>query len=132
MKGKVAQAMLTAWVKAGRPLEEEPYSAGIFAEVVEQARQAGEISEHVDCAQVGLLIRDAYLGALYRWSRGGTRLASELNTITRIILEGISTGPPAPRPSAPHQAARSPAFPDVPPGGRGVDSGPEKRVPNRR
>lgn len=94
-EGEIARAMLAAWVRAGRPLDEEPYSAGIFTEVVEAARQRGEIPSHIDSVQAGLLIRDAYLGALYRWSRvpaGTSGLRAELNAITRIILEGIGSG----------------------------------------
>jgi len=95
---EVTRAMLTAWVKAGRPLNEEPYAAEIFAEAVENARKRGEVAASVDPGRIGNLFRDAYLGTLYRWSQaeGELDLHAELCEITDIILRGIlSPLPPA-------------------------------------
>jgi len=89
----VTRAMLTAWVKAGRPLHEEPYAGEIFAEVIETARDRGEIPPAVDPHRVGNVLRDAYLGALYRWSQqtdDELRLHTELSAIAEIILTGIA------------------------------------------
>jgi AcrR family transcriptional regulator len=90
----VTRAMLTAWVKAGRPLHEEPYAGEIFAEAIEAARRRGEIMPSVDPHRVGNLLRDAYLGTLYRWSQqpeDESRLDTELCAIIGIVLTGIAT-----------------------------------------
>ncbi len=96
---EVTRAMLTAWVKAGRPLNEAPYAAEIFAEAVESARRRGEVPDAVDPRRIGNLFRDAYLGTLYRWSQmeGELDLHAELCAITDIILHGILARFPAHR-----------------------------------
>jgi hypothetical protein len=88
---EVTRAMLTAWVRAGRPLNEAPYAAEIFADAVEKARLQGKVPETVDSKRVGNLFRDAYLGTLYRWSQteGQLDLHAELCEIANIILRGI-------------------------------------------
>ncbi|MFG3151678.1 TetR/AcrR family transcriptional regulator [Streptomyces sp. NPDC048219] len=87
-----APAMVEAWVKAGRPLTEEPYTGRIFARIIEEGRRQGQISTDVDPLRVGNLLRDAYLGALYRWSRdpaAATPLHTELRELLRIVLDGV-------------------------------------------
>lgn len=89
----VTRAMLTAWVKAGRPLYEEPYAGELFAGAVRSAQQRGEIPPTVDPLRVGNLLRDAYLGTLYRWTQlpeGEFHLDVELRAITDIVLTGIA------------------------------------------
>lgn len=88
---QVTRAMLTAWVKAGRPILEEPFAGEIFAEVVEAARQRGEIASPMDTRLVGNLLRDAYLGALYRWSQKpvSADLRTELHTVVDIVVSGV-------------------------------------------
>ncbi|WP_042439822.1 TetR/AcrR family transcriptional regulator [Streptacidiphilus albus] len=89
----VTRAMLTAWVKAGRPLYEEPYAGELFAGAVETAQRRGEIAPTVDPLRVGNLLRDAYLGTLYRWTQlpeGEFHLDAELRAITDIVLTGIA------------------------------------------
>ncbi|WP_159030249.1 TetR/AcrR family transcriptional regulator [Streptomyces sp. CB01201] len=88
----VTRAMLMAWVKAGRPLQEEPFASEIFANMIGLAQKRGEIPEGVDSLRVGLLLRDAYLGTLYRWSQdqdGERDLRTELNAVCAITLHGI-------------------------------------------
>jgi hypothetical protein len=87
--------MLIAWVKAGRPLMEEPYVAGLFAEVIEEGRDSGEFRGDVLPEQVGNVLRDIYLGALYRWFREAEaepngRLEQELQQALELLLSGIT------------------------------------------
>ncbi|MEU6541300.1 TetR/AcrR family transcriptional regulator [Streptomyces sp. NPDC047000] len=89
----VTQVMLTAWVKAGRPMEEEPFAARIFSDILETAKGRGEIAPGVDTRQAGCLLRDGYLGTLYRWSRQNDRsldLREELNVLCGMVLHGIA------------------------------------------
>lgn len=89
---EVAGAMLAAWVKAGRPLLEEPFAAEIFAGILQTGRAVGEISPEVDPQRVGNVLRDVYLGVLYRWSREADpdiSLHDELHGVLGIFLHGI-------------------------------------------
>ncbi len=91
---EMSRAMLTAWVKAGRPLIEEPYAGEIFAETVEAARTRGETRPAVEPRQVGNFLRDGYLGTLYRWCQQEKvdegDLHSELLALTEIVLSGVT------------------------------------------
>ncbi|MYR45915.1 TetR/AcrR family transcriptional regulator [Streptomyces sp. SID5910] len=91
-----APAMVEAWVKAGRPLTEEPYTGRIFARIIEEGRRQGQISTDVDPLRVGNLLRDSYLGVLYRWSRdpaAAAPLHTELRELLRIVLDGVLAHP---------------------------------------
>ncbi len=92
-------AMLMAWVKAGRPLLEEPYASAIFAEVVEAGLAHGEVAPGVSPLHVSNVVRDAYLGVLYRWAQAGGAgmcLHVELESVLQILLYGIlRPGPPS-------------------------------------
>jgi TetR/AcrR family transcriptional regulator, cholesterol catabolism regulator len=96
---RVTRAMLIAWVEAGRPILEEPFAGEIFAEVVEAARQRGEITSPTNTRLVGNLLRDAYLGALYRWSQKPesadprTELRTELHAVVDIVVSGVGHTP---------------------------------------
>ncbi|MBT2386641.1 TetR/AcrR family transcriptional regulator [Streptomyces sp. ISL-11] len=90
----VTRSMLMAWVKAGRPMQEAPYAGDIFAEVIKAALERGELPEGINAYRVGCLLRDVYLGTLYRWSQaeGQDRhleLRTELHAACAIILDGI-------------------------------------------
>ncbi|MFE0644847.1 TetR/AcrR family transcriptional regulator [Streptomyces sp. NPDC058877] len=90
----VTQVMLSAWVKAGRPMDEEPFAARIFADILEEARQRGEIPARANTRRAGHLLRDGYLGTLYRWSRQDEKsfdLQGELHLLCDLVLHGIST-----------------------------------------
>jgi AcrR family transcriptional regulator len=85
--------MLAAWVKVGRPMEEAPYTGQIFADILEEAKGRGEISECVNSRRVGYLLRDGYLGTLYRWSLEQDEsldLRTELYALCDIVLNGIA------------------------------------------
>ncbi|WP_333767253.1 TetR/AcrR family transcriptional regulator [Streptomyces sp. IBSBF 2435] len=96
---RLTAAMLTAWVKAGRPIFEEPYVAEVFAKIVDSGVDRGELTPCMSPISVGNVLRDVYLGALYRWAHRpsdtlGTSLADELQQVLRLLLEGM-TPPPA-------------------------------------
>ncbi|MFI1180978.1 TetR/AcrR family transcriptional regulator [Streptomyces sp. NPDC020799] len=91
-------AMLMAWVKAGRPLLEEPYACEVFTEIIEAGVAHGELGPGISPPQVGNFVRDAYQGVLYRWAHaGGTgvSLHAELESVLQILLHGI-VGPGRP------------------------------------
>ncbi|MGW1199782.1 TetR/AcrR family transcriptional regulator [Streptomyces sp. NPDC002536] len=90
-EARATPAMLQAWVQAGQPLLEEPYAARIFAEAVEAGRLRGEFAADIDATRVGNVLRDVYLGTLYRWARVNTSLSLgyELQQVLRILLVGI-------------------------------------------
>ncbi|MFJ9845211.1 TetR/AcrR family transcriptional regulator [Kitasatospora sp. NPDC101155] len=93
---ELSRAMLTAWVRTGRPLEEEPYLGAILAELVETGRARGEIATGLSSEQVGEALRDLYLGALYRWTRRAARgedpgrLTGELVSVLDLVLHGLA------------------------------------------
>lgn len=95
---ETTRAMLTAWVKAGRPMTEAPYAGQIFAEIVEAARERGEAAAAVEPHRVGNLLRDGYLGHLYRWcQRHEVRqgeLYEDLMGMTEVVLNGIAASCP--------------------------------------
>ncbi|GAA1571049.1 TetR/AcrR family transcriptional regulator [Actinomadura kijaniata] len=88
----VAPALVTAWVKTGKPILAEPHIAAIFTELVERGQRRGEIRADVEAERVGNLLRDAYLGILFRWSRvgpSGMDIDQELQYVLKICLRGI-------------------------------------------
>jgi len=91
------RVMLTSWVRAGLPITEPPRTAEVFADVIRAGVAEGRIRSDVDPAQVGHLLRDAYLGALFRWCRGdlkGEGLATELQGIVDFLLPSIVSDSP--------------------------------------
>jgi AcrR family transcriptional regulator len=92
---RTTQVMLAAWVRCGHPIFEEPYATSLFAEIVGAGKQAGEISDHVDPTLVGNILRDVYLGTLYRYVGRGkqpTTLSTELVTTLRLVMNGVLAG----------------------------------------
>ncbi|MER7754713.1 helix-turn-helix domain-containing protein [Kitasatospora sp. NPDC097643] len=90
-------ALLMAWVRAGRPLLEDPYLAELFAQIAADGIQHGEFRARFTAKQIGNALRDLYLGALYRWcgqsAGAGDQLTDELLTTLDLILEGILISP---------------------------------------
>ncbi len=91
----LTRVMLTAWVKSGQPLLEEPdYAGHVFTKVISAGQARGEIARDIDPAMAGNMLRDAYLGLLYRWTRSTDAkvpLHVELRALLRIGLTGILT-----------------------------------------
>ena len=95
LEWRTTQVMLAAWVRCGHPIFEEPYATSLFAEIVTAGKQAGEIAGHVDPTLVGNILRDVYLGTLYRYVGRGkqpTALANELVTTLRLVMNGVLSG----------------------------------------
>ncbi|WP_382464718.1 TetR/AcrR family transcriptional regulator [Streptomyces noursei] len=91
--------MITAWVKAGMPLQEEPYTAEIFTRIVTDGCQRGELAADATPLHLGYMLRDLYLGALYRWcqQQGANAaidsLAEDLQASLRVLVRGIEAQP---------------------------------------
>ncbi|MFG2130608.1 TetR/AcrR family transcriptional regulator [Streptomyces sp. NPDC048751] len=87
------QAMLAAWVKAGFPLYEQPYVSQMFAEFIEAGRSRSEVLDTVEPHLAGHILRDVYLGTLYRWAQPDAQLdlEAELHAICRTVLDGVLT-----------------------------------------
>ncbi|MFC5656297.1 TetR/AcrR family transcriptional regulator [Streptomyces nogalater] len=86
------RALLAAWVRAGAPLQEEPHTASMFSRFIEAGRESGEIPREVDPELAGQLLRDVYLGTLFRWvrTRGGQcDLEAELRAACTTVVDGI-------------------------------------------
>ncbi|WP_416961483.1 TetR/AcrR family transcriptional regulator [Streptomyces sp. Agncl-13] len=95
-ESRLTAAMLTAWVKAGRPILEEPYVAEVFGRIVDSGVRQGELSPGMSAIGVGNVLRDVYLGALYRWANQSSdtdatgSLAEELQQILQLLLDGMT------------------------------------------
>lgn len=92
---ELTAAMLTAWVKAGRPLTEEPYVGQIFATIVADGCRSGELRADLAPDNVGNVLRDIYFGILYRWSQRSPMLErgalhAELQTALKLLLHGMA------------------------------------------
>ncbi len=89
----LTRVMLTAWVKSGQPLLEEPEYAGhVFVRIVSAGQARGDVALDVDPVTAGNLLRDAYLGLLYRWTQASDDRAPlhvELRALLRIVLTGV-------------------------------------------
>jgi AcrR family transcriptional regulator len=91
--GGLGAVMLTAWVKAGLPITEAPHTADLFAELISAAQARGEVAQDVPALDVGKLLRDAYLGVLYRWLASSTAgceaMRRELRCVVDVVLSGV-------------------------------------------
>ncbi|MGW6425527.1 TetR/AcrR family transcriptional regulator [Nocardia sp. NPDC055053] len=88
-----AATMLTAWVKTGSPLWEAPYTAAVFVDILRVGQQRGDIAQAFDPELLGNVLRDLYLGALFRWVRNSSprgELGPELRGIVGALLSGIA------------------------------------------
>lgn len=86
------KALLTAWVRAGAPLQEEPHTAHMFSRLIEAARENGEIPQDVNPELAGHLLRDVYLGTLFRWAHkpaGQGDLEAELQAACTTLIDGL-------------------------------------------
>ncbi|RAG81295.1 TetR/AcrR family transcriptional regulator [Streptacidiphilus pinicola] len=92
--------MLTAWVKSGQPLQEEQeYANHVFAQVISAGQARGDVACDIDPLKAGSMLRDAYLGLLYRWCQSPeveVPLHIELRALLRIVLTGILSYPSRP------------------------------------
>jgi AcrR family transcriptional regulator len=89
---RVTSELLLAWVRTGAPVLEEPYTSFIFAQIITDGKARGEVRPDVDAVAVGHLLRDTYLGTLYRWVGEGPppfSLARSLTSSLGLIFDGI-------------------------------------------
>lgn len=90
----ITRTLVRAWVCAGRPVTEEPDTAYIFAKVVADGIARGEIRAGVDAELAGHILRDIYLGTLYRWINlepdRSFSLRDRLLTSLDSLLEGLA------------------------------------------
>ncbi|MGW2396087.1 TetR/AcrR family transcriptional regulator [Kitasatospora sp. NPDC001664] len=91
----ITVAMLTAWVRAGRPLTERPYLAEIFTRIVETGTDRGELATLLPAHQVGDLLHDLYLGTLLRWVQDPAPaeeglLTLRLRGVLTTLLDGLA------------------------------------------
>ena len=62
------RAMVRAWLRAGGPLmSPDTETSQIVANAIRSGQRAGDIRPDIDADRAGLILFDAYLGALYRW-----------------------------------------------------------------
>ena len=65
----VSRPMTRAWIESGGPLTKGASdTATLIEKVILRGQQQGEIDASIDATQLGLVILDVYLGALYRWA----------------------------------------------------------------
>jgi AcrR family transcriptional regulator len=86
------RVMVSAWVRSGQPIAEEPYASSLFTEVINAGIESGDIAPGTDVVLVGHLLRDLYLGALYRYIGSEAvpeSLEDELSELTRTVLRGL-------------------------------------------
>lgn len=91
---QTGRAMVRAWLQAGGPLlSPASESSSIFADAVRAGQQRGDVDLRVDAERAGLVLFDAYLGALYRWALGEgteTGLEPDLVATLDLLLIGIA------------------------------------------
>ena len=108
----VSRAMVRAWLRAGGPLlGPNTEDSAIVAHAIREAQRAGDIRLDVDADGAGLILLDAYFGALYRWvsdEDGRRSFEDDLLGMLDLLLAGMAhkrsnrapTSPSAPRPTS--------------------------------
>jgi len=108
----VSRAMVRAWLRAGGPLlGPTPEDSAIVVHAIREGQRAGDIRPDVDADGAGLIMLDAYFGALYRWvsdEDGRRSFEDDLMGMLDLLLAGMAhkraTRAPsssrAPRPSS--------------------------------
>jgi len=90
----MAHMLVPVWVRSGRPITEIPYTAYVFAEILAVGVARGDIRNGVDAELVGNLLREIYLGTLYRWIDGDApqpfSLRDHLLISLDILLDGLA------------------------------------------
>jgi AcrR family transcriptional regulator len=94
---RTGRAMVRAWLQAGGPLlSPASETSSMFADAIRAGQQRGDVDLRVDAERAGLVLFDAYLGALYRWAlREDTEagLESDLIATLDVLLIGIAAVP---------------------------------------
>lgn len=61
--------MLLGWLHAGGPIRDDPWLSDDMVAWIEAGKDSGEIAPSVDPYAAANLLRDGYLGVIYRWIR---------------------------------------------------------------
>jgi AcrR family transcriptional regulator len=92
---EIGRGMVRAWLQAGGPLlTPESDTSRLFAAVIRDGQDAGDIAGEIDPDRTGYILFDAYVGELNRWAtaEGKPRdLERPLLAMLEIILSGIAT-----------------------------------------
>ncbi len=92
---EIGRGMVRAWLQAGGPLlTPESGTSRLFAAVIRDGQDAGDIAGEIDPDRIGHVLFDAYTGELNRWAtaEGKPRnLERPLLATLEIILSGIAT-----------------------------------------
>lgn len=92
---EIGRGMVRAWLQAGGPLlTPESDTSRLFAAVIRDGQDAGDIAGEIDPDRTGHVLFDAYMGELNRWAmaEGEPRdLERPLLAMLEIILSGIAT-----------------------------------------
>ncbi|MEU5879319.1 TetR/AcrR family transcriptional regulator [Spirillospora sp. NPDC047279] len=92
------RAILRAWLRAGGPLMPNAAdSAALFTEIVRAGQVQGDVPPDLDVTLAGLVILDAYIGALFRWvddEDGRYDLEENLMATLDLLLAGITRDSP--------------------------------------
>lgn len=93
---RLSQVMIAAQVRTGLPLSTDwqQFSTEPYIEAMRLGQKQGEIRADVDPEEAAALLRDAYMGTLYRWLDGGVEPPFALKAVlvarADMILDGIS------------------------------------------
>ncbi|MGI5170241.1 TetR/AcrR family transcriptional regulator [Spirillospora sp. CA-253888] len=93
---RLTRVMIAAWVRVAGPLHDDPDGASVLADVLRAGIASGEVARDVDPELVARALRDAYLGALYRWCAADARpvaLGDALQDILEVVLVGALRRP---------------------------------------
>jgi TetR/AcrR family transcriptional regulator, cholesterol catabolism regulator len=92
------RAMVRAFLRVGGPLvAQASESPALFADTIRTGQQQGDVPPDLDPTRAGLVLFDAYLGALYRWvneDEEPAALEQSLTAALELILTGIAPGSP--------------------------------------
>lgn len=86
--------LLPAWVRTGAPVTEQPFFATIFAQLISRGQSRAEVKPDIDAAEVGYMLRQVYLGVLFRWVATAEAeppfvLSDTLRVQFDLLLDGV-------------------------------------------
>ena len=89
-----ARVYISAWIRLGGPILEEPVAAQMFAVVIREGQEAGEFVPDLVPQAAGEVIRAVYFDALWRWADPAHEpaenvLFENLLTRMRLVLTGL-------------------------------------------
>ena len=91
------RGMVRAWLRAGGPLlSPDSETSEILTHAIRSGQRAGHIRPDIDADRAGLILFDAYLGALYRWvsdEEGRRSFEEDLVGMLDVLLAGIARRP---------------------------------------